>query len=141
MTAQDRSILSIGHHGIVAGAYDSLCIADVIDTALPKTRHHHLSHSQVIKAMVVLNGLGFIEVSPYFPDFFDDIAVERLLGEGITSEHLNDDVLGRTLDAVAAYGPTELFNEAVAQPPDHPQFHLVITRQKHTFVPGYNPSK
>lgn len=110
----DRSILSIGHLGIVAGAYDSLRIADVIDTALPKTRHHHLSHSQVIKAMV-LNGLGFIERRLYlFPEFFDDIAVERLLGEGITREHLNDDVLGRTLDTVAAYGPTELFNEIVA---------------------------
>ena len=81
----DTSILSIGHLGIVAGAYDSLQdrLADVIDTALPKTRHHHLSHSRVLKAMV-LNGLGFIERRLYlFPDFFDDIAVERLLGEGI----------------------------------------------------------
>jgi transposase len=33
---------------------------------------------------------------------------------GITTEHLNDDDLGRTLDAIAAYGPTELFNEIVA---------------------------
>lgn len=41
----DTSILSIGHLGIVAGAYDSLQIADVIDAALPKTRHHHLSHA------------------------------------------------------------------------------------------------
>jgi transposase len=111
----DTSILSIGHLGIVAGAYDSLQIADVIDAAIPKTRRHHLSHSQVVKAMV-LNGLGFIERRLYlFPEFFDDIAVERLLGEGITREHLNDDVLGRTLDAIAAYGPTELFNEIVAQ--------------------------
>jgi transposase len=111
----DSSILSIGHLGIVAGAYDSLQIADVIDTALPKTRHHNLTHSQVLKAMV-LNGLGFIERRLYlFPDFFDDIAVERLLGEGITRDHLNDDVLGRTLDAIAAYGPTELFNEIVAE--------------------------
>lgn len=65
---------------------------------------------------MVLNGLGFIERRLYlFPDFFDDIAVERLLGEGITRDHLNDDVLGRTLDAIAAYGPTELFNEIVAE--------------------------
>ncbi|KXS46015.1 MAG: transposase [Methanohalophilus sp. T328-1] len=53
---------------------------------------------------MVLNGLGFIEHRLYlFPEFFDDIAVERLLGEGITREHLNDDVLGRTLDTVAAW--------------------------------------
>lgn len=78
----DTSILSIDHLGIVAGAYDSLQIADVIDAALPKTRPHHLSHAQVLKAMI-LNGLGFIERRLYlFPDFFDDIAVERLLGGG-----------------------------------------------------------
>jgi hypothetical protein len=32
----DDSILSVGHLGIVAGAYDSLGIANVIDTAYPK---------------------------------------------------------------------------------------------------------
>ena len=110
----DESILSVGHLGIVAGAYDSLGIAKIIDTAIPKTRHHNLSHSQTVKLMA-LNGLGFIERRLYlFPEFFDDIAVERLLGEGITTEQINDDVLGRTLDAIAEYGPTELFNEIVA---------------------------
>ena len=110
----EDSILSVGHLGIVAGAYDSLGIADVIDTAIPKTRHHNLSHSQVVKLMA-LNGLGFIERRLYlFPEFFDDIAVERLLGEGITTDHINDDLLGRTLDAIAEYDPTELFNEIVS---------------------------
>ncbi|WP_301678179.1 DUF4277 domain-containing protein [Methanoculleus methanifontis] len=45
---------------------------------------------------------------------FSDIAVDRLLGDGVTIDHLNDDVLGRTLDVIAAYGPTELFNVIVA---------------------------
>jgi transposase len=64
---------------------------------------------------MVSNGFWFIERRLcLFPDFFDDIAVERLLDEGIARDHLNDDVLGRTLDAIAAYGPTELFNEIVA---------------------------
>lgn len=80
----DESILSVGHLGIIAGAYDSLGIADVIDTAIPKTRNHNLTHFQAVKAMV-LNGLGFIERRLYlFPEFFDDITVDRLLGEGIT---------------------------------------------------------
>jgi len=110
----EESILSVGHLGIVAGAYDSLGIGNIIDTAIPKTRNHNLTHSQAVKAMV-LKGLGFIERRLYlFPEFFDDIAVERLLGEGITREQINDDVLGRTLDAIAEYGPTELFNEIVA---------------------------
>ncbi|CVK32127.1 protein of unknown function [Methanoculleus bourgensis] len=38
----DTSILSIGHLGIVAGAYDSLQIADVIDAALPENPPVHL---------------------------------------------------------------------------------------------------
>ena len=111
----DESILTIGHLGIVAGSYDSLGIRDVIDHAIPKLRPHNLTHGDVVKAMV-LNGLGFVERRLYlFPDFFDDIAVERLLGSGITRDQLNDDVLGRTLDAIAKYGPTELFNEIVSE--------------------------
>jgi transposase len=111
----EDSILSVNHLGIVAGAFDALGIAKVIDRAIPKTRHHNLSHSNVIKAMSI-NGLGFVERRLYlFPDFFEDIAVERLLGEGVCQDQLNDDVLGRTLDAIADYGPTELFNEIVAE--------------------------
>lgn len=110
-----ESIQSVGHLGIVAGAFDSLGISEVIEEAIPKNRHHNLSHAQSVKAMT-LNGLGFIERRLYlFPKFFDDIAVSRLLGPGISRDHLNDDVLGRTLDAIAEYGPTELFNEIVAK--------------------------
>jgi transposase len=110
-----ESIQSVGHLGIVAGAFDSLGISEVIEGAIPKNRHHNLSHAQSVKAMT-LNGLGFIERRLYlFPKFFDDIAVSRLLGHGISRDHLNDDVLGRTLDAIAEYGPTELFNEIVAK--------------------------
>lgn len=98
----DRSILSIGHLGIVAGACDSLRIADVIDTASPRP-------VTIISAILRSSRQWFSTVSGssntayLFPEFFDDIAVERLLGEGITREHLNDDVLGRTLDTVAAW--------------------------------------
>ena len=111
----DESIQSVGHLGIVAGAYDTLGIGRIVDRAITKKRHHNLSHSQILKAMTI-NGLGFIERRLYlFPEFFDDIAVSRLLGTGVTRDHLNDDVLGRTLDAIAEYGPTELFNEIVAE--------------------------
>lgn len=111
----EDSILSVNHLGIVAGAFDALGIAKIIDRAIPKTRHHNLPHSKVIKAMSI-NGLGFIERRLYlFPDFYEDIAIERLLGEGVHQDQLNDDVLGRTLDAIADYGPTELFNEIVAE--------------------------
>jgi len=107
----EGSDVVISHLGIVAGAYDSLGICNVIDSLLPKNRDYILSHGEVVKAMV-MNGLGYTQRRFYlFPSFFTDIAASRFLGSGITPEHLNDDVLGRTLDAIAAYGPTELFNE------------------------------
>ena len=97
----EGSNVSIGHLGIVSGAFDSLGIAGVIDRAIPKTRPHHLTHGTLVKAMV-LNGLGFIERRLYlYPEFFSDIAVDRFLGSSVTPEQLNDDVLGRTLDAMA----------------------------------------
>jgi len=111
----EESIQTVTHFGIVAGAYESLGIGKVIDRAIPKTRHHNLTHAQTIELMV-LNGLGFIERRLFlFPDFSDDIALSRLVGEGITRDHLNDDVFGRTLDAIAEYGPTKLFNQIVAE--------------------------
>ena len=121
----EDSILSVNHLGIVAGTFNSLGKGKVIDRSIPKTRHHNQPHSQVIKAMS-LNGLGFLERRLYlFPEFFEDIAVERLLREDVHCDQINDDVLGRTLDAIADYGPTELFNKIVAEcPADRVQFSL-----------------
>jgi len=107
----DISTNAIDHFGIIAGIFDELGISEVIDCALPKTRHHKASHSAMIKAMV-LNGLGFIESRLYFySNFFIGLPTDRFLGEGISPSDLNDDELGRTLDAIFKYGSTELFNE------------------------------
>ena len=93
--------------------FDELGIADLIDISIPKTRKNHLSHSTVIKAMC-LNGLGFNESRLYlYGDYFENLPTERLLGEGILPEHINDDVLGRTLDKIYESGCTELFNKIV----------------------------
>jgi len=105
------SSILIQHLGLVAGMFDLLGIDEVIDRILPKKRHHKLPHSVVVKAMI-LNGLGFTGQRLYlFPNFFRTIPVEHLLGEGICADDLNDDVVGRTLDAIFEYGPTEFFNE------------------------------
>ena len=104
---------SLSHFGLVAGMFDELGIADLIDTSMPKSRNHLLSHSTVIKAMC-LNGLGFNESRLYlYADYFENLPTERLLGEGILPENINDDVLGRTLDKIYEYGCTELFNQIV----------------------------
>ena len=104
---------SLSHLGLVSGIFDELGIADLINTSMPKSRNHHLSHSTVIKAMC-LNGLGFNESRLYlYGDYFENLPTERLLGEGILPEHINDDVLGRTLDKIYEHGCTELFNQII----------------------------
>lgn len=37
---------------------------------------------------------------------------------------MNDDVMGRTLDAIAAFGPTELFNQIVSDCLERDQFAI-----------------
>ena len=63
----------IGHLGIVAGIFDKLNIADVIDRILPKRGSRNLLHSVIIKAMI-LNGFGFTSQAtiPVFQLFHDD---------------------------------------------------------------------
>jgi transposase len=62
-----------------------------------------------------INGLGFAYRSLYLtPQFLDSRPTERLIGEGIRSEHLNDDTLGRALDSLYDHGVTELFWDLAA---------------------------
>jgi transposase len=100
---------SLDHHGIISGTYDELEIGSVIDEMLPKLGQHKLAHSIVVKAMI-LNCLGFTDSRLYmYSQYFETLPVERLLGPGINASDLNDDVLGRTLDAIYEADSTQLF--------------------------------
>jgi transposase len=100
---------SLDHHGIVSGIYDELEIGSVIDEVLPKYGQHKLAHSIVVKAMI-LNCLGFTDSRLYmFSQYFETLPIERLLGSGICASDLNDDILGRTLDAIYGADSTQLF--------------------------------
>ena len=75
----DAQSYLIGHLGIVAGIFDALNIADVIDRVLPKRGSLNLLHSVIIKAMI-LNGLGFTGQQLYlFPNLFMTIPTESYL--------------------------------------------------------------
>ena len=113
--AMNMSSTILAHHGLVAGMYDELGIGQLIDEALPKVGPHKQPNSTALKTMVI-NSLGFNERRLYiYPDFFNTLSTERLLGEGIRPEDINDDVQGRTLDQIYAYGSTELFLKIVFQ--------------------------
>ncbi len=102
---------TLDHLGLVAGIYDELCLGETIDRIIPQDMStRKISIGQAVKAMV-LNGLGFVNQRLYLvPRFFENKPTERLIGEGVLPEHLNDDTLGRALDAVFETGPTEIFS-------------------------------
>ena len=100
------AIKNLDHLGLVAAMCRELQIAQSIDAALPKTSSHHVSHGQALVAMI-LNGLGFHSRTLHlFPNFFADKPLERLIAPGLRPEHLNDDALGRCLDALF-HAPTK----------------------------------
>jgi transposase len=101
----------LDHLGLVAGMFDELGITEVIDKATrqdPEMRIVTAGHA--VKAMV-LNGLGFVNQQLYLvPHFFHNKPLSRLIAPGIQASHLNDDMLGRALDTLYAYGVTELYS-------------------------------
>lgn len=103
----------LDHLGLVASAIDTLKLVARIDKRLPisDNRDSHVTHGQRVKAMII-NGLGYTTHPLYLsPKFFEGKDLTRLIGVGVEAEHLNDHALGRTLDALFAYGTTQLFAE------------------------------
>lgn len=88
LSPSSESTTHLGHYGLIAGAFDELDISDIIDDLPHKKSGHNIPHSTLMKAMCI-NGLEFIECRLYiFPEFFENLLTERLLGEGILSEYL-----------------------------------------------------
>jgi transposase len=109
MSHASYQIKNLDHHGLVAAMCHELRIAQRVDAVIPKQGEHQVSHGQALVAMII-NGLGFHSRTLHmFPQFFEDKPVERLIGPGITAAHLNDDALGRCLDALFATGVSPLY--------------------------------
>jgi transposase len=61
---------------------------------------------------MILNGLGFKERRMYqMSKFFSDKSFDLIFGDDFELNFLNDDVLGRTLDAIAKYGCSRFFTD------------------------------
>jgi transposase len=113
LSNQEIKIQNIDHLGIVAGLIDEIKIVQIINEKLGVDSREEVTSGQVVKALI-LNSLGMVSRPLYlFPQFFEDKAVEKLIGEGIKSEYLNDDKLGRVLDKIYKLGLTQLFIEIV----------------------------
>jgi transposase len=102
-------VQNLDHLGIVAGLVDELEIVEQINQHLGEDPREQISPGVAVKAMI-LNGLGLATAPLYlFEQFFEGKATEHLLGEGVLAKHLNDDRLGRVLDALYLGGLSQLF--------------------------------
>ena len=106
---QEIEIQNIDHLGIVAGIIDSIGIVEIINELIGVEKGEKVSAGQVVKAMII-NGLGFVSKPLYmFPEYFETIACEHLIGAGIKPEYLNDDKLGRVMDKMFRKGLGTIF--------------------------------
>ena len=115
MPAPRIAIRNLDHLGLVAGLCQELDIARMIDAVLPKNQSFKVSHGEALVAMII-NGLGFHSSTLHmFPRFFANKPVERLIGPGLCADDLNDDVLGRCLDALFAADVSTLYQVMAEQ--------------------------
>ena len=100
---------NLDHLGLVAQMCRELKIAETINRSIP-SGDKKVSNGDAVVAMII-NGLGFTNQPMYLtPSFFSDKPVERLAHPELSASDLNARSLGRTLDAIFDYGPTELFS-------------------------------
>jgi transposase len=103
--------VNLDHHGLVAAQFEDLGLVELINRVIPQDKERrNVSLGHAIKAMVV-NGLGFSNHTLYLmPEFFMNKPVERLIGPGISAEDINQNLLGRCLDDVYDFDPTQLYS-------------------------------
>lgn len=83
----------LGHLGIITSLFRELEVDKLIDEKFPKLKDHKVSHAKCVLAMV-LNGLGFVGQPLYLgPEYFKNISVERLFGNGSKKKTLINTLL------------------------------------------------
>ena len=101
---------NLGHLGILAGIMKKTKLIERIDKRMPisKAKGAKVTMGERISAMV-FNAIGFIDSRLYmFPDFLGHKPVNKLLGPHLTAKDFTDDALGRCLDSIYDYGPSQL---------------------------------
>jgi transposase len=105
---------NIDHLGIISSICDEIGLVETINRMVPQDKTTKLSIGSRVKAMII-NGLGFTGRPLYLtPQFFNKRPVGLLVGENATADALNDDALGRSLDALYENN-AELIFSAIAK--------------------------
>ena len=101
---KEIEIQNLDHLGIVAGIIDAIGLVETVNQLIPSEKGEKVSGGHVVKGMI-LNGLGFVSRPLYmFPQFFETLACEHLIGAGVKPKYLNDDQLGRVMDKLFIKG-------------------------------------
>lgn len=112
IAGEDIKTYPIDHHGLIAGTCQDLGLAEKIDKRINKRDPRRIVSTGTATIAMILNGLGFTNRRLYLtPQFFESKPVNRLLGEHISSHHLDDNALGKALDEIYEYGASKLFGE------------------------------
>src|SRR5574344_56863 len=111
-----KSFKNISHLGLVSGTARFLKIIEFIDARIPKNYNNQkLFHGEIFVCMIV-NALSFTTRPMYLSSkFFKTMDLDHLLGKKIECEWLNDDAIGRSLDALFEYGISELYMQMAAE--------------------------
>ena len=100
----------INHLGLVSAEYEKIGISQILNNIFPKHPNSKLSINDCVK-ILTLNSLDFTGRPLYLThSFFTNKPVDILIGEGVSFDIINDDVLGRALDDIYDADPTLLFH-------------------------------
>ena len=70
-------------------------LEELISQRMPKESHKSIISNGMHLVAMILNGHGFVSRTLHmYPEYFPGKPMERLLGKGILSSHINDDVMG-----------------------------------------------
>ena len=102
---------SLDHHGLVAEFCKEIELAKIIDNAVKSPEGRKISFGQLFVAMMI-NGLGFTGRTLHmYSEYFSDKPLDRLIGPNIEAKEINDDALGRCLDALYEHGVSSLYQD------------------------------
>lgn len=103
---------TLAHLPIVKEYAYRMGLIEIVDRVLVSGMH--VSPGKILLGLVMNILCGR---SPLYrvEEFFRTRDVTLLLGEGMTAEMLNDDIIGRVLDRVYAYGTWKIFSEICVQ--------------------------
>jgi len=109
--------------GLVSAAIHELKIVPAIDKFIPSKLDTQVSTGEAVSA-IIMNYLGNSYNSRLYltSSFFENVAVDKLIGSHIKPEYLNDDRLGRVLDDIDSYGTSMLFSSIMINA--HSSFNL-----------------